>query len=509
MKPFSAVVTLLAGLFAPGFCSAQGSLPSIMPGGVVSASSFGQFKSIAPGSWIEIYGSNLAIDSRTWAGSDFNGVNAPTSLDGTTVTIGGQPAFIDYISPSQVNAQVPSNVASGSQQVIVTTATGPSAPYTITVNATEAGLLAPASFNVGGVQYTAALFTDGVTYVLPPGAIPGVTSRRAQPGDAITLYGVGFGPVVPSIPAGQIVGQSNTLASALQIKFGATLATTTYDGLAPSAVGLYQFNVTVPNIPGSDTVPLTFTLGGVPGTQTLSLAVQNPNATPQVQSLTLSASSVSGGGTVQGTVTLSAAAPAGGAVVALSSNSSAATVPATVTVPAGATSTTFTIAAGSASSNQTATITASYGGGSAQAALTVTGGTTTSPFWVIEINATFSTSSQTSLGGINIYPGVGGTLSGVTIVGPPSVSSVPFMVSFDAVSVTGQTYTLSAVHVGAGSIEISQGGTYPITAGSATVTLISGADVHGQSAGTVTGSFTLTSALGTMTGTISGSFTGI
>jgi uncharacterized protein (TIGR03437 family) len=45
--------------------------------------------------------------------------------------------------------------------------------------------------------------------------------------------------------------------------------------LAPQAVGLYQFNVVVPNVTGSDTVPLTFTLGGVSGAQTLYVAVQN------------------------------------------------------------------------------------------------------------------------------------------------------------------------------------------------------------------------------------------
>jgi uncharacterized protein (TIGR03437 family) len=47
-------------------------------------------------------------------------VNAPTSLDGTSVTIGGQAAFIDFISSGQVNALVPSNVATGTQQMTVT-----------------------------------------------------------------------------------------------------------------------------------------------------------------------------------------------------------------------------------------------------------------------------------------------------------------------------------------------------------------------------------------------------
>jgi uncharacterized protein (TIGR03437 family) len=255
--------------------TASTSTPVISSGGIVTASAFGAFPSVAPGSWIEIYGANLASDSRSWTGADFTGINAPTSLDGTKVTIGGQAAFIDYISPTQVNAQVPSNVATGSQPLIVTSAAGASAASTITVNQQQPGLLAPSSFLVGGKQYVVAMFGDGVTYVLPPGAIAGVPSRRAQPGDNITLYGVGFGPVTPNTPAGQVVQQTNTLTGVLHLLFGQTQAVVGYDGLAPNAIGLYQFNVTVPNIAASDTVPLTFTLGGVAGTQTLYIAVQN------------------------------------------------------------------------------------------------------------------------------------------------------------------------------------------------------------------------------------------
>jgi uncharacterized protein (TIGR03437 family) len=267
-------------VFAFTLASASGTLPSISPGGVVSASAFGEFTSVAPGSWIEIYGSNLATDSRSWAGGDFDGINAPTSLDGTKVTIAGQLAFVDYISPNQVNVQVPSNVPTGSQSMTVTTPAGTSSSYTITVNSAEPGLLAPASFKVGGIQYVAALYFDGATFVLPPGAIAGLPSRRAQPGDTIVLYGVGFGAVTPAIPAGQIVQQTNSLAAPFHLFFGGTEATVSYDGLAPQAIGLYQFNVTVPNIPSSDQVPLTFTLGGAAGTQTLYISVQNGTAAP-------------------------------------------------------------------------------------------------------------------------------------------------------------------------------------------------------------------------------------
>ena len=90
-----------------------GGPPSISPGGIVSASAFGQFTSIAPGSWIEIYGANLSATTRGWTLADFSGINAPTALDGVKVTIGGELAFIDYISPGQVNALVPSGIPTG------------------------------------------------------------------------------------------------------------------------------------------------------------------------------------------------------------------------------------------------------------------------------------------------------------------------------------------------------------------------------------------------------------
>lgn len=242
-------------------------------GGVASASAFGDFTTVAPGTWIEIYGSNLAPDTRQWQGSDFNGNNAPTALDGVSVSIGGQSAFVDFISAVQVNAQLPSGIATGGMLPITITNGGVTSPaFNIAVNATEPGLLAPPSFKIGGNQYVVAQFADG-TYVLPAGAISGITSRPAKPGEVIVIYGVGFGSVTPSIPAGQIVTQSNQLSLQFQLNFGQTPAQLLYDGLSPNFVGLYQFNVTVPSVPDNNLVPLTLNLGGTAGTQTLFTAV--------------------------------------------------------------------------------------------------------------------------------------------------------------------------------------------------------------------------------------------
>jgi uncharacterized protein (TIGR03437 family) len=252
---------------------ASSGAPAIQPGGVVSAGAFGGFSAVAPGSWIEIYGANLAPDTNTW-GAYFSGINAPTSIDGVKVTVGGQAAFLDYISPGQVNAQVPSTVPTGSQPVVVTNAAGASAAVSITVNAEEPGLLAPPSFLAGGIQYAAGILPDG-NYAIPPGAIAGVASRRAKTGDIVTFYGVGFGPVTPNIPAGQTVQQLNALSASFHIFIGGTEATFNYDGLVYGSIGLYQVNAIVPSVTNSDTVPVVFTLAGVAGQQTLYIAVQN------------------------------------------------------------------------------------------------------------------------------------------------------------------------------------------------------------------------------------------
>jgi uncharacterized protein (TIGR03437 family) len=501
----------MIALAASAACQGQASLPSIKAGGVVSASAFGDFTAIAPGSWIEIYGSNLATNSRSWASSDFSGVNAPTSLDGTSVTIGGQAAFIDYISSGQVNAQVPSNVATGSQQVIVTTTRGPSAPYMITVNLVQPGLLAPSPFSVGGKQNVVALFPDATTYVLPPGTIGGIVSKRAKPGDAITLYGIGFGQVTPGIPAGQIVGQLNTVAAPLQIFFGSTPATFSYDGLAPSAVGLYQFNVTVPNIPGDDFVPLTFMIGGVPGAQTLYIAVQSNNP-PQLQSVTLSAVSVAGGGTVQGTVALSTPAPAGGTVVALSSSSTSASVPAVVTVPAGATSAAFTVSTSAVSANQSVTITATYGGATVLASLTITGGGSSPQFSTLSFFSSQSSNAQSGVavsGSLDNTDGLrdlcsGGAVSSTT-AGTTSTASLQGSVFFGGFDVSGSTVTCTGLKVTASNMLNYKAGTSAqITSGSLSFTLN---PQTVSTSGTVSGSINLVSTVGTITSSFTGTYT--
>jgi uncharacterized protein (TIGR03437 family) len=117
--------------------------------------------------------------------------------------------------------------------------------------------------------------SDSETFALPAGAVSGLPSHAAKPGDTIVLYGTGFGPVTPNEGAGQLVQQSNNLTIPCLFSIGGVPVTATYAGLAPQAVGLYEFDLVVPNVPANVAVPVTFSLGGSNGTQTLYVAVDN------------------------------------------------------------------------------------------------------------------------------------------------------------------------------------------------------------------------------------------
>jgi uncharacterized protein (TIGR03437 family) len=118
-----------------------------------------------------------------------------------------------------------------------------------------------------------AQFSDG-GYVAPAGSLVGLTSRPAKAGDVITIYGVAFGSVSPDVPAGQVTPGENMLRAPVQFFFGGVPASLEYRGLAPGSVGLYQFNIVVPNAASGDAVPLTFQLDGVDGAQTVYTAIQ-------------------------------------------------------------------------------------------------------------------------------------------------------------------------------------------------------------------------------------------
>jgi uncharacterized protein (TIGR03437 family) len=161
---------------------------------VDSASAYGGYPYFASGSWLEIKGTNLAdpADSRQWTTSDFTGLNAPTVLDGVSVSINGKPAYVWYLSPTQLNVQAPEDPAIGSVAIAATNCNATSVPFLFAKQALAPGLL---NYSAGGKQYMVATFASDGAYVLNTsvGAAFGLNSRPAKPGDLIIAYGIGFG----------------------------------------------------------------------------------------------------------------------------------------------------------------------------------------------------------------------------------------------------------------------------------------------------------------------------
>lgn len=252
-------------------------VPTISDNGIVTAGSFGGFPWAAPASYIEIFGSNLSTDSRGWTSTDFSNGNAPTSLSGVSVTVNSRPAYVYFVSPTQVDVQIPGITPSGGQVAVVVTSQGQSsAPALLTVKQYGAGLLAPPAFKIKDKQYVAAVHSGTGTYV-SNGSIPGVMAAPAAPGETLFFYGIGFGPVTPSSTAiaGQIVRVNSVITTPLKFTIGDTQADVGYAGLVTLLVGLYQFNVRVPSDAPNGDLPLHVTLGDQDSPQTLWLPVQS------------------------------------------------------------------------------------------------------------------------------------------------------------------------------------------------------------------------------------------
>src|SRR5262249_52558058 len=103
----------------------QASSPAPSITRVVSASAFSADAGLASGAWLEIYGSGFMTgNGRSWAGGDFTGLRAPTSLDGISVTVNNVAAYVAYISPTQINVQAPDDSTVGAAVPIQVTAEG-------------------------------------------------------------------------------------------------------------------------------------------------------------------------------------------------------------------------------------------------------------------------------------------------------------------------------------------------------------------------------------------------
>ena len=241
--------------------------PTIRENGVASAATSNA--GVVAGSWVTIVGESFSSATRQWRDSDFVNGRLPTTLEGASVTINGKPAAISYVSPTQFNVQAPDDTATGNVAVVVKNGTGESTPRTVNLQAFSPAFFA---FSPQQSKYAASVAPDG-SYLGPPALFGAdLTTRRARPGETILLFGTGFGPTNPAVPAGQLLsGAPPRLANDVRITIGGMAADVSFAGL--SGVGLYQFNVVVPPaVPDGDQAVVA-TINGVQSPAGIFLAV--------------------------------------------------------------------------------------------------------------------------------------------------------------------------------------------------------------------------------------------
>ena len=194
---------------------------------------------IAPGSWVSIYGSNLAAAARALASTDLVNSAIPASLGGVSVQINSKPAYVQYVSPTQINVLAPADTALGTVAVQVTHSGGTSN----SVSATMSTLLPALSVLSGFVR--AVRYPDGAVINGTGAAEPGYTTAAAvAPGTIVSLFGTGFGATTPVATPGLVFTSAYPTNNAVTVTIGGLPAAVSFAGLI--GPGLYQINVTVP-----------------------------------------------------------------------------------------------------------------------------------------------------------------------------------------------------------------------------------------------------------------------
>ncbi len=230
--------------------------------GIVNGASF--TVGIAPNTFITINGTNFTTVTDTWT---VTGGVLPASLDGVSVSIGGLPAYVNYISPTQINVLTPANLTDEFPMVTVTNSVGTSVAELVVSSE-----YMPAFFTWPGNQVVAT-HTD-FTFAAKNGTFPGGTTVPAKPGETIILYGTGFGPTSPATPVGLVVpsGKTYSTTAAPTVEVNLVSATVYGAALAPGFAGLYQLAFQVPQLPDGDYQ--LFAIVGEPAANVPMLTVQ-------------------------------------------------------------------------------------------------------------------------------------------------------------------------------------------------------------------------------------------
>ncbi len=216
-----------------------------------------------------IQGTNLASVTDNWNAALANG-QLPTSLDGVTVLFSGKPAYLTYISPTQINLLVPDIAAGGVSVVVTNNGITPTGLFN-----TPSSLNGPAFFLWPGNQAVAT--RQDYSYAAKSGTFAGLTTIAATPGDILILWGTGFGPTTPATPVGiPIPGDTTFLASnAPTITVNNVQAAFYGAALAPGYAGLYQVAIQVPAPLADGDWPIIATVAGVSSPTGVVLSVTN------------------------------------------------------------------------------------------------------------------------------------------------------------------------------------------------------------------------------------------
>jgi len=224
-------------------------LPQLPPEGVVNGASLAPGPApVAPGSIISLFGTNLA---GTIASAQ--SFPLPPKLAGTSVEIGGIAAPLLYVSPLQINAQVPFELTASTVSVTVRNSFGASPPISLTLQSTDPGIFAADSTGRGP-----GAITHNSTQQL-------VTSQNpAVPGEFVQIFATGLGPVQPAVASGTPAPSQPPASTTLlaTVMMNGLVAPVPFAGLAPGFAGLYQVNAQVPEIPPGD-VNVVLTINGV------------------------------------------------------------------------------------------------------------------------------------------------------------------------------------------------------------------------------------------------------
>jgi uncharacterized protein (TIGR03437 family) len=207
---------------------AHGGLPLVQA--VVNAASYGWADTVAPGEIVTIFGQELAPAAQA-AGT----VPLPRTMQGVEVSIGGVAVPLFYVSPAQINIQVPVEVRPGSTTLTVRRGTLLSVERRLRVVET-----APGIFAAGADVRATPVVVHAADYTL-------VTEQNpARPGEYLSVFCTGLGDTDPLARSGEAAAGAAPVKNFMSAQFdsGAALFVS-YAGVAPGWVGLYQINFRV------------------------------------------------------------------------------------------------------------------------------------------------------------------------------------------------------------------------------------------------------------------------